>query len=331
MSEQLRTFYILHGEDDFSIRAEVNRFRQQMDDFNVTEFEGDAVNVNRILAAVQAMPFLSDKRMVIVEGMLSYLIGKNSKAAKEELEHLAEALPKLPEFCRLVFVELQPLSDKNPFMKKMQEEKRGFIREYSAPKNPLQWIKKQAEVYQVDIDSAALNALVQLLMRDKKVNLREADNELIKLVAYVGHGGKITEAIVAELTTYVSEANIFEMVDSLAQRDGKKAIALAHRLLDDKKQNDPLSLFGMIIRQFRLLLQTREILEIQHGTVSTVAETLKIQDFIAKKLANQVRQFDSLEELEGIYRQLLEIDIAIKTGRISPDLSLDLFISAVTK
>lgn len=332
MAKTQPTFYVFHGEDDYTIRAEVQKMRQKMDDdLNISEFDGTKTPVVQILSAAQSIPFLGDKRLVIVEGLLSYLSRKGaSQASKNDLARLVEALPKLPEFTRLIFVEMQSLSAKHPVLQIVNEDPSGYAKDFSAPKNPTLWIKKAAESYGVEIDNAAVQALTTLLTRDKKINLRETDNEIIKLAAYVGEGGIITEKTVHLLTTYVSETNIFEMVDALAQRDGKTALTLAHQLLDDGKQNDPLSLFGMIIRQFRLLIQAREVLD-DHGTINDLPEIIGVHPFVAKKLVSQARQFPTIHELEEIYQFLLKIDVDIKTGRILPHLGLDLFISTIAR
>jgi hypothetical protein len=55
-----------------------------------------------------------------------------------------------------------------------------------------------------------------------------------------------------------SQQSVFDFVDALSQGNGKTAQKLLHRLLENE---DPFSLWGMVVRQFRLLLQAREILD----------------------------------------------------------------------
>jgi DNA polymerase-3 subunit delta len=155
--------------------------------------------------------------------------------------------------------------------------------------------------------------------------LRAADNELVKLAAYVGVGKVITEHEVALLTPYVAQADVFDMVDALGQRDGPKTTRLLHNLLRD---SEPLQLFAMIIRQFRLLIQTREFLDSGVG-VRDLPKYLEVPGFVAEKLARQARNFESLAELERIYRYLLDTDVAIKTGRLEAELALDLLVAGL--
>jgi DNA polymerase-3 subunit delta len=86
---------------------------------------------------------------------------------------------------------------------------------------------------------------------------------------------------------------------------------------------------AMIVRQFRLLLLAREILD-QGGLAKEVRSRLKLRtDFEAGKITEQARGF-SLPTLEGVYRSLLDIDEAIKSGRIEDEVALDGMVAGFT-
>ena len=88
-----------------------------------------------------------------------------------------------------------------------------------------------------------------------------------------------------------------------------------------RDEQDAFSIFGMVVRQFRLLLLAREVLE-NHGNVQ---KELKLHSFVAQKVMAQARKF-SLESLENIYRHLLKVDEDAKTGQMLLDLALDMFV-----
>src|SRR5215831_10798838 len=117
MSRTAPTFYVLHGDDEFSRKAEVKNMRARMGDpataeLNTAIFDGRNAVLADVLAAASAIPFLADKRLIIVEGMLSWLVRKGApKTAKADLDTLLAALPTLPETTRLVFVEPETLND----------------------------------------------------------------------------------------------------------------------------------------------------------------------------------------------------------------------------
>ena len=302
--------------------------REQMGDpstseLNTVVLDGREASAADVLAAAQAMPFLSDKRLVIVNGMLSWLGRRGAgKAAKQELAILAEGLATLPPSARVVFVENTTLPASHAILKLAKTAPGGFHKEFNPPRNPTRWITHQAKtVYETDIEPAAAMALAAVTGAD----LRAADSELAKLAAYVDGQRPIREADVALLTPYVVEANVFEMVDAIGKRDGATASRLLHRLLD---HDEPLRLFGMIVRQFRLLILAREYLN-DGGSPRQAGKAIGVHPFVGEKVAQQARVF-TLEQLEQIYHYLLETDIGIKTGKVDAVLALDLLLAGVS-
>ncbi len=327
MAEHSPTFYVLHGPDEFSLRALVDDMRRRMGDpataeLNTTRFDGKSATAAEVLASARAIPFLSDKRLVIVEGLLIWLGRRGAgKAGKEQLDLLCEQLPDLPEWSRVVFAEPDALPEDHPVLALARKSRNGFHKLFEAPANATSWIVNRARtVYDTPIEQAAAAMLAEAIEQD----LRAADSELAKLAAYVNGERPITARDVALLTTYAAEPEVFAMVDALGRRDGTVALRLLHRLLDN---DDPLRLFGMVVRQFRLLILAREYLN-GGGSPKEVGKAIGVHPFVGGKLAAQVGQF-SLDQLEAIYRLLLELDADIKTGKMTDVLALDTLIARV--
>lgn len=334
MSQPPTVFYLLYGEDDIAINAAVKQLRAAMGDdteadLNTSEFDGDTTDVAEILGAARSFPFLADKRLVIVRGLISHLTRKGAgEMGKKALERLIDSLPELPDYTRLVLVERGNLRKDSRVVKLAQSDPRGYCKEHSVPKDLTEWIIRRArEAYETDIDAAAAHALASVVESD----LRRADNELIKLVSYVNGEHPITETEVALLTPYVAEASAFDLVDALAAGNSRTALTLIHRVLDQDPSDPGFRLFSLITRQFRLLLLTREYLS-NGGSANknALAQHLGIHPYPASKLLVQSRAF-SVSELEDIYRQLQKMDQDIKTGRITIGLALDLLAAGLSR
>jgi DNA polymerase-3 subunit delta len=245
------------------------------------------------------------------------------ETGKRAFELLLESLPSLPPTARLVLVERVTLAEDHKAVKLAKTDPNGYVKAFKAPQDMTSWIVQRARnEYETEIIPAAAFALSGVIGDD----LRRADNELVKLVAYVEPGKPITEADVAALTPYVAEADIFKMVDAIAEGRGQLALQLMHRLLREK-DNNPFSLFSMIVRQFRLMLLAKEFIA-DGGTLATLPAALKVSNFPAEKAARQARSF-SMEQLESIYRRLQQVDQDMKIGKITPELALDLLVSSL--
>jgi DNA polymerase-3 subunit delta len=93
--------------------------------------------------------------------------------------------------------------------------------------------------------------------------------------------------------------------------------------------SDFIPIFSMIIRQFRLLIQAKEILD-EGGTERDIASRLHLHPFVARNLIPQAKKFD-LAGLESIYHHLLEIDVDNKTGEMPGEVALDVMIAQLTE
>ncbi|MBK8022722.1 MAG: DNA polymerase III subunit delta [Chloroflexi bacterium] len=319
---------LFHGDDDLRIDealdALVSPWKAEPNgDLNLADMDGITSSASEVIAAASAYPFLATRRVVIVRGMLTWITRKGAgDTGKKAVELLANELPGLPDYTRLLFVERQTIPDSHKILKLIASHPAGALRFFAVPEDNTDWILRRArQVYGVDIEPQAASALASVTPGDP----RRADNELIKLVAYVD-GRTITEADVALLTPYVSEANMFAMVDALAEGRIRQASQLLHRLLDQQDE-DAFGLYGMVARQFRLLLLTKEHFTGGGGT-NNLAEAIGQKKFVADKLARQSRAFE-LDELEAVYRQIGEYDFQIKTGQITIELALDLLIAGL--
>jgi len=337
----VKMFYVLHGEDEFSCSEVLAEMKTKMGDpamadLNTTVLDGTKVTLAELMHACDAVPFLADRRLVIVEGLLTRLESggkgkpdggkEHSTWKKEYLEELTAYLKRLPETTRLVFVEGKSIHPNHPVLKMtLADKERGYARELRLPTSGKlrQWITDQVERKGGEIEAFAAEELAAFVGSD----LRLLDQELDKLISYVDRARPITKADVHLLVSYVQQANVFEMVDALGRRDGEQAIKLLHRLLEDGEH--PLSLLGMIVRQFRIMMQVKDLA--QRGIPpSKIGAQLGLHPFVAEKGLRQSQNF-SMEQLETIYRKLLETDLAIKTGQMDQVLALDLLIAGLSK
>ena len=334
-------FYILHGEDEFSRSEILAEMKAKMGDLamadlNTTVLDGNKVTLAELMHACDAVPFLADRRLVIVEGLLTRLRGGGKGKAdgskeqpawkKKYLAELAAYLKRLPETTRLVFVEGQSLHPNHPVLKMaLADKERGYAREFRPPKKGKlrRWITDRVERKGGEIEASAVEELAAFVGSD----LRLLDQELDKLISYVDRTRPITKADVHLLVSYVQQANVFEMVDALGRRDGEQALKLLHRLLEDGEH--PLSLLGMIVRQFRIMIQVKDLAE-RGVPPSKISSQLGLHRFVAEKGLRQSQNF-SMEQLETIYRKLLETDLSIKTGQMDQILALDMLIAGLSK
>ncbi|HEX7736413.1 MAG TPA: DNA polymerase III subunit delta [Ktedonobacteraceae bacterium] len=338
-------FYLLHGTDEFTCREHLKELRRQGDfAYNQDRYTGGEVSLATITATCNTYPFLSEQRLVILDGLPKKKRGEDSSGASASAEGvetggkgrkkkggkggsetragfekgLAEAASGLPDSTVLIVLVDEELGSSSSLLK--AAEAHGKVLLSNLPKGAAleSWIKKRAQTCGVKITGEAATMLADFIGNQ----LRLLANELEKLATYVGRGQTIEASHVRLLSAQVQEAVIFDLTDALAQRNRLLALNLLHELLDDGTH--PLALLPTITSQVRNLLQVKELAA--SGLRSQqIAAALNSSPWLIDKVMKNVGKF-STAQLERTYHQLLETDAALKRSRLTPEMALDLLV-----
>src|SRR5215211_5482795 len=290
----MSNLYFLFGNDEFAITRKLKEFESDFTDptsadMKTARLEARSMDENDLNNAVNAMPFLAKRRLVMLESV------EPKEAEKHWLMKWAAKNSKLIQTKAFMLPRLKDMAG---------------------------WIVNETKNQGGKIDPRAAEMLKDMV----GVDTRQAGMEIAKLLAYVNWTRPVTTQDVEAVCIVTSQQSVFDFVDALANGNGKSAQHLLHRLLETE---DEFSLWGMVIRQFRLLLQAREILD-GRGNQNDVARALGVHPFVAEKTTQQAARF-SIESLETIYRKLLTIDEGVKTSQITLDLAMDTLVVELTR
>ena len=317
--------YLFYGEDTVACEEALHALKRETVpdeavDLAVTRLEGDSLSLATLMEHCEALPFLSPRRLVLVEGFASRVARKGQDSGL--LEQLQGYLPRMAASTVLVFWERSALSDGHPLVSLVK--KVGQVREFTPPRGRdlSRWIVQQVKKEGAEITPAACDLLAATVGTDPAVLQREVE----KMVTYVGPQGQIEERLVAELASEARLSDIFALVDAIGQQRRARALLELQRL--QQAGQHPLSILGMVVRQFRLLLQVKGLPAGSRGP-KEVARALSIHPFVAEKVLAQAQLFRR-DDLERIYHRLVEADREIKTGQRDGEVVLELLVVEVT-
>ena len=148
-----------------------------------------------------------------------------------------------------------------------------------------------------------------------------AYNNLEKIFLYYNKPCKINESDVINLVSVSLEENNFKFIESVINNDTENAFKILNDL--KIKKIEPLSLFNLLAREYRLMLILKE--EYQKKSRSYIMKLLNIRDWQLEKLLKQASRYNR-EYLEDKLIEICEYDYQIKTGKIDKFLALELFI-----
>jgi DNA polymerase III subunit delta len=303
-------------------------------EMNTARLDASTMTDDQWSNAVNALPFLASQRLVLLARPSQRYTDSKSRA------RFVDLLEKLPPTTRLVmWDEADPKASRSRGRGRAGEEGSWLVRwmtkhgqtverhDLPAAGSMPGWIVRQIKDQGGQIANAAAARLADMVGTDT----RQASQEIAKLLAYVNWSRPVTLEDVEAVSVSTAEPNIFAMLDALAEGKTGAAQRLLHRLMEGA---DEFGAWAMILRQFRLMLLAREVLDARGGQKEMLkamrAIGMNASAFVADKALRQARGFP-LDRLEAIYHQLLEIDEAAKTGRMPLDVGLDMLLAELAR
>ena len=310
----LKPVYLIYGSEELLLERAVRRLRERLAavadlDFNMETFLGESAAADDIVNAANTMPFMSDRRLVIVRGV--------DKLDTEGLEKLAAYARDPAPFTCLVLVATKVA--KNTRLYKAVAAS-GVVFEYEAPKRneyPGRVVELMRERgKRISLDAARV--LVEVVGRD----LRRLDSEATKIATYVGASPDVTVADVREAASVTAATSVFELTDAVGERDVAAALRLLHGLIGDGEP--PLGVHGMLTRHIRALIGARALAD--RGVAGeAMAPDLGMAPWQARNAARQAHRFTP-NELCAALQGLAVAEEEMKTSPTDAGLVLERWV-----
>lgn len=309
---QLKQAYLLCGEEAYLRRQYRDKVKKALmgdgDLMNLNCFEGKGIVSEEVVDLAQTMPFLAERRVLVIE---------NSGFFKRGGEALAAYLANPAPTAFFVFVETEV--DKRSKLYKAVTAK-GRVIECKTPDEAVlkRWIvellmKEGLRITQRDLD---------YFLEKTGTDMENIRGEVEKLICYCMGRDVVTAQDISEICVRQIGSRIFDMVDAVADKKQRLAMELYYDLLTLKEP--PMRILFLIARQFNLLLQVKE-LKNKGFDARGIGPKVGLADFIARKYVTQAQKFKE-SELKQAVQDCVEAEEAVKTGKMNDILSVELLI-----
>jgi len=298
--------FLFTGENHQALQEKLKfwerEFIKKHSENNLEKFnEVTSDNLGQVINAIESQPFLAEKRLIIIKGLP---LGTESKV-KIETDSLEECLLDIPETSLVLFVSPKP-DKRGRFYKFLNKE--AQIEGFEVPKGIelKNWVQKKLAQQQKKISNSALDLLILYCAED----VTRLASEIEKLCLL--EQSTLDENDIEKYISPTPEAKIFKSLDLISQVPLPRVLASFQDL--SKSSESMMLVFFMIVRQFRLLLQIRYLMD-QGINRATIQKRLKLAPFQVNMLCQQAGSFQT-PVLKRAYQQLAELDFQIKTGQI---------------
>ncbi|HWI61600.1 MAG TPA: DNA polymerase III subunit delta [Symbiobacteriaceae bacterium] len=319
---KVRPVYLLYGGEPFLEEALFREIKQATVDEATADFNfhvmGPASDqIPQALAVAQTQPFFAERRLVVVKDCPVFSASRKKADESEDGEEegkgnageeslIAYLKSPVASTC-LVFICDDNVDSRKKVTKALIGTGGAVECKPYKPDEAIHWAEARAtSVYGKKLNDAAARLLVEKVGAD----LRLIDNELQKVVLYVGDAKMITVPDVDKLVGGMAETEIFRLTEAVMLKDRARAIELLARIL--RQVDHPLQVLAALTNRFRQILTVKTLVA-RGVSLREGPGIAKMHPFAYEKMVGHVRSY-SREEILRAMNRLLEADVAMKSG-----------------
>lgn len=306
--DNLKNLYLLWGEETYLLEHYFHEMKalilsEGFAEFNHKRFDGKALYLSELSAAIDALPVFSRRTLIEVRDFDIYKSGEDKKKA------LLELFDDLPPYCHLVFINTDPGFKPDSRIKLHSAlTKRGSSVEFEAQEQSAlaNWIRRRFLALGHDIGR---NEAEHLIFTSGRL-MTGLISEIEKVAAF-SRNKNITKADIDAVAVPILSAVVFKMTDAISHRDFDGAFKILGDLLQMKES--PIMILAMVGRQMRQLYSARLAIENKKDAAYLKNLWGMRSDYPAKLLLGAARSF-STEWCGNAVRLCAETDLNMKSS-----------------
>lgn len=328
-SNKTGNILLLFGKEQFLCKWAIEQIekkytREETRFMDVQILDGWEFDASKTIAAAEALPIMSDKRVVIVKNFKA-LEGNNRKYLKsQDLKSMEQYLKKVSESTILIFT-----NEKVDFNSSMGKLMKKYVKCYefrSLSKQELRsFARKRFKFANIDISSSNMEFLLDstgYFNKENDYNLFQFENDLSKLIA-VSNGVEITEKNIEDAVCRAEDLFVYNLLDNIMSGRKDQAFIMLKGIIEGGDNIFPL--ISLMASQYEILLAIKELQQ-EGMNQYAIAETIKVNKYRVGKLVPHARK-KNINEIKRNLSLVYEIPRSIKTGLLPADLALQLFIA----
>ncbi|KNY25084.1 DNA polymerase III, delta subunit [Pseudobacteroides cellulosolvens ATCC 35603 = DSM 2933] len=325
-SNKFKNLYLFYGHEEYLKKLYLESIENKiiggnMRDMNKIVMEGK-VDIGKLADNCETVPLFSERKLVLVKNSGIFKASKKSDSEKTDgkKDNLAMLIQSVPSYTCLIFIEEE--IDKR--LKVIDIiKKNGLIVEFAFQKPPelVKWVIKLFRAKNKNIS----NELASVIVNNCDQGMVEIHNEVEKLILFLGNKETVSPQDVEKVCTKSIKSRIFDLTDAIAAKDRTKAYIILEEMVV-LKEPMPKILY-MIARQFNQLLSIKLLTQVG-ANINDAAAKIGVSPYIAGKIMKQSKEFE-LNLLKKVVEESLELDVAVKTGRINDRVAVEMLLAGI--
>jgi len=316
--------YFFFGLDEYLIKNRTEKVLsdQGVDVVDVEVFDMEETTMEDAVNAAMTIPFLSDKKAVILKNCSFLTPVAKGKDSDLNLAYLTRYLRNPnPTTVFILQAPYEKLDARKPIVKVIQETCKAEECLTVKKEDLFPMVKASLEKAGKTMDADALGEFVNRTSDNTLLAL----NELEKLFQYVDTKTEIDIQTVRKVTCRNLEDNIFELVNAILAKDTRAVTRIYQDL--SEVSTEPTMILSLITGKFQEILYTKELLRMKCAfeDIMKYFNASKGRTYYIVKNAR-----DLSDDLLARYMiELEKIDFRIKSGALDKKIGLELFLLGI--
>lgn len=329
-AKNFERIYLLYGREHYLIDNAIKLFKESLNesmiDFNLDILDGKEIMLDQLLSSIETLPFMDERKIVIVKDFELLMKGKKKNFSDKEEKIFAEHLENIPDTTVLVFAVYGDIDKKKSMVNKINKNGIVYNCEKISDMDLFKWTRKRFDENQITIENAQVMYFIESTGYKDKNNeftLSDIENEIKKISSFAGKDTKVTNEIIDRLSQKKIENDIFKLIDYIGEKNSQNAIKILNDMINEGES--VLGIFAMINRQFKIVLQVKELLN-KGMNNKVIADKLKMSLFVVNKSIKISKNFTESMIIDML-NYILESDYKIKNGLMRDTLAIEMLVS----
>lgn len=308
--------YLLYGEEEYLINNEIDKIikKEKIEELSISNYDLEIDSIKNIIDDCQTVSLFDPKKIVIINNCNYFNRVKNDE---NDINLLLDYLNNYNPGTILIIISHNSSIDNTKKITKKIKEIGKIVELNNTNINTI--VKKMFNDYIISSDN------IKLLIDRVGSDISILNEEVEKLKIYKIDDKEITKEDIIECATYNIDIDIFKFIDNIISKNKKDALVTYNELL--KYNEEPLKIIVLLASKFRLMYQAK-VLYSRGISNNEIASTLGVHAYSVKLAIQSSMKYP--EKLLLKYLDMLaDLDCDIKTGKIDPELGLQLFILKV--
>lgn len=291
--------YLFYGPEEFIKASALGRVELLVDeatrDLNVQRL--DAGSVDDLISACETLPFFAERRLVISKFL----------PVEDAAKKLIGYLPTMPDCTVLIMYCTGKVNENTKLFKYFKEiahdVKFDTISEQEAQKWVMQTARKFGVVLSPDVSAYFIRAI--------GTEMQMVNQELQKVLSYVGEGGNVTKEAIDFVAIKNVEYRVFDMLDYFLAANTGEGMRALDALISDGES--PIKLASFLEGRFKLMLHARLLMD-QGASRAEAIKRMGGSPYAAQKAYDAARKFSQAALLAAV-SDFADIGYAQMSGR----------------